>query len=646
MSWSDVFASLGDNAFFEVVRHYIGPVSTPFHKPELVKSLSRFFDKPEHIQRAESFLDEVDEQLLTLIIHHPQANESTLLALLSNHDPWLLRDKLLNLEERLLVWIPSGSERIYHPTPMALAMGRHGKLGPMTLLKTRTPVEIRPRPALIGDAFFNLLLAVLHEGLPLTLKEGGIRKKAMEHYAQRFPPLFRDEHGEQRIHMIAQALQSCRLGEERTEGFSPIEGTWKSWESAEASLRRSHFRGHLVANGNLTPNKAIIAANLLCQSLPANTEYTKDDLSTLFALAAGIHGKDEALVALDRLVLFGELAEGSNGHLARPEDLTGGSPISIAPTGDVTLGPDAPLSWCLSSTLSPINWDTVSCFSFQKESFLASLDRGLSREWFLHQLEELSGRPLPQNIQTLLEEWEHSYRSLDLKAGVLLQATGAQQQLLEATKVLAPYTLSQPHPELWILNPLQEREWRMALKEIGIERIPPLSGTWVPAPHISSSSLPEPLSSQMHPLSQGPWEETNPSHELSVIQDSLRTHAHSIGLTSEELEAFEDRLDRKIILSPQQIQSGLWRKEATVAKGLDYHGKLRLAEAALSHRGERLALTIAVGNDLQTILVVPRSIEKEEADHILVGRQIPSGEETRYRIRKIGLLKRIRASLF
>jgi hypothetical protein len=44
--WTEVFASMSDSAFFEVVRHYLGPVSTPFHKPDLISGMEEFFGNP------------------------------------------------------------------------------------------------------------------------------------------------------------------------------------------------------------------------------------------------------------------------------------------------------------------------------------------------------------------------------------------------------------------------------------------------------------------------------------------------------------------------------------------------------------------------------------------------------------------------
>ena len=66
-TWTDVFASLPDSGFFEVVRHYAGPVQTPFHKPDLISRMEAFFRRDEVIDRVFAFLDGDDVRILTIV---------------------------------------------------------------------------------------------------------------------------------------------------------------------------------------------------------------------------------------------------------------------------------------------------------------------------------------------------------------------------------------------------------------------------------------------------------------------------------------------------------------------------------------------------------------------------------------------------
>ncbi|RKX74268.1 MAG: hypothetical protein DRP49_06255, partial [Spirochaetes bacterium] len=133
---------------------------------------------------------------------------------------------------------------------------------------------------------------------------------------------------------------------------------------------------------------------------------------------------------------------------------------------------------------------------------------------------------------------------------------------------------------------------------------------------------------------------------VSELLNNLNKAAETVSLSPEEQEAFKERLDRRIIIVPEQIRKGSWRFEVMSAKGLDYRGKLRLIEAAISGRDERLAVTLAVGTSVETVLILPIKLEKDGNDHILVGLSLPEEEEIRYKIRKIGFLKRIKSSLF
>jgi hypothetical protein len=134
--------------------------------------------------------------------------------------------------------------------------------------------------------------------------------------------------------------------------------------------------------------------------------------------------------------------------------------------------------------------------------------------------------------------------------------------------------------------------------------------------------------------------------DIKPVIDELAKHAKSVNLSQQEYITFQERLDRRVILVPEQIRKGAWRYEVMSAKGLDYRGKLRLAEAAINGRDDRVEVTLAVGNDVITRLMLPDHLEKDGEDHVLVGLSLPEEEEMRIKIRKIGFMKRIKASLF
>ena len=111
--WEAALSSLPDSAFFEVMRHYLGPLSTPFHRPDLIERLSAFMERPETAERAASYLDAEDALLLSCVLIHDSPDEAELGRILPDVPGWrplALRERLFNLEERLLIRRMPGGE--------------------------------------------------------------------------------------------------------------------------------------------------------------------------------------------------------------------------------------------------------------------------------------------------------------------------------------------------------------------------------------------------------------------------------------------------------------------------------------------------------------------------------------------------------
>ena len=131
-SWKDVFVSLPDAAFFEVVRNYLGPVRTPFHKPDLVGRTAEFFSQDSVRERVLSFIDPEDSRILTIVAFHGASSEETLRDFSLHLRPSAILEKLLNLEERLLIFKKTPGKE-YALTPLGREVLHAGLIGPGTI---------------------------------------------------------------------------------------------------------------------------------------------------------------------------------------------------------------------------------------------------------------------------------------------------------------------------------------------------------------------------------------------------------------------------------------------------------------------------------------------------------------------------------
>lgn len=662
--WTEVFSSLPDSGFFEVVRHYLGPVSTPFHKPDLISRMEAFFRRDDVSERVRSFLDEDDARLLTIIGYLDGVSGGRLAGMVPDLRYVALREKLLNLEERLLVWSrPAGKVRHYTLTPLGEELKETGILGPGAITGEGTEGPKNNTGCWLDDNFLTCTLAFLSDQQLLFRKEGGWRKKSLEHLTVSFPGLFDDKNGEDRLIMAGRGLLSMGLVERRGERLIPVLDTWREMEKLEAGDRLALVRARAAVGRAVPPEYAVPALRLFTEELPEGRYFLRSSLATLFQLTTGNAplSPEGANRVISHLELMGVLVSDKNGNLGRTTGDNQGNEkadqsgplLSLTPVGDISLQPGSPLFCNLALAAGPGRLDVLAGFTLGKAGFQAGLEHGVIADLLFNEIENRSGHPVPENIRTLCREWESEHRELNLQIGVILRAEGLRKEILESTGVLEDYAIDRPAPGLWILDPADEENWRNALAEVGMERIPrlttPSGAVWDLPPGISGKDeIPKiPWIPTFHrsSIADGSW---NPHEtaEFSPVLEEMRSQATKAGLTSEELTAFSERLDRRVILVPDQIRKGAWRFEVMSAKGLDYRGKIRLVEAALAGRDERLAVTVASGMDIETVLVLPEKLEKEGDDHVLVGMTLPDEQSVRYKVRKIGFLKRIKASLF
>ncbi len=656
-SWKDVFVSLPDAAFFEVVRNYLGPVRTPFHKPDLVGRTAEFFSQDSVRERVLSFIDPEDSRILTIVAFHGASSEETLRDFSLHLRPSAILEKLLNLEERLLIFKKTPGKE-YALTPLGREVLHAGLIGPGTIAGAGAEGTVPEAKLWFNDNFLTSALAFLSERIPLFRKEGGWRKKSLETLMTRFPSLFRDDRGEDRLLLAGRGFLAAGMADRSEEILIPRLDAWREMESRSPDDRLTFLKARAACGRSIPVSAAAAGVRMVTEFLPKDRFFEPKKLANLFRLAVGSESScspQGAQKVIAHLELLGELVSDERGRLARPyvrNESTDRPKMTITPVGDLTLNPGMPLSCNLALAAEPVNSDVVATFRITKNRFLDGLDRGIDSKRLFSEIETHTGRSVPENIRTLSEEWIKEHSSTGLILAAVFRAEGIMEQIVTETGILEPYSLSIPAPGLWILDPAFEGEWRSALASVGVERIPPLktpSGSILPVrgnrEADTAAALPSSSLFSTPALAGYSWKDPK-TIDIDEILEELRLKAEKAGLSPEEKEIFEERLLRRLLLVPEQIRPEAWRYEVMSAKGLDYRGKIRLAEAAISGRNDRLEVTHAVGNSVQTDLIIPKKLEKEGDDHILSGLSVSDEQEVRFKIRKIGFLKRIKTTLF
>jgi len=130
MDKQDVFTSLllsmPDDTFFYIMRNYLGPLQTPFHKPTLIKKLISFLTRTEVLQRIAEIADTVDRKILTAVSMLEEPSIQDIFEIFKDElEFFQLHYAVLNLEERLLpVVLEARCQEVAEVGVVGLAQGR------------------------------------------------------------------------------------------------------------------------------------------------------------------------------------------------------------------------------------------------------------------------------------------------------------------------------------------------------------------------------------------------------------------------------------------------------------------------------------------------------------------------------------------
>jgi hypothetical protein len=416
-------------------------------------------------------------------------------------------------------------------------------------------------------------------------------------------------------------------------------------------------------------------------------------------LAVALDGKEEEQSSADRLVLAeSKLASSSSptepAAQVEPAEPRPQGPILVAEGSHALhLLPEASLEERLfvGGLARPTSFGEVWSFEIDRESSRLAFAAGLDSGGIIERLEDLAGRPLPQSLSFSLNAWEEEYRSLRLYRGYVLVADERRRPVIESSSVLAPYIAERLAPGVYVLAvsgaeeaaellsgagleaPPETRYGRskghaQARPEVGEDRFRALGSELAralsPFRELATRSArapaaiaavvtgeaasrrldPEPriveLKKRLESMAEG-----EPSADTVSRSASQRQGASRRGPA--DVKELSERIERRLILTPEQLVSAEARPERVEASGLDYLGKVHIVERALRTSGDRLEVLYRLpGEDPVRALLRPVRLEKTEKGLVLEAENLGTGGPARVPLGAVSSVRRMRASLF
>jgi hypothetical protein len=672
---------LADDAFFELVRNYLGRIKTPFNKHDLIDKLEKFLRRTDIQERIVDLIDDSDARILTAIWILGEPRLDDIHASFGGGSYLDLHQQLLNLEDRLIIY--RDEERIA-VNPLLTPVLEERVLRPGRLFAFR-PVKdsdtVPPEPWL-DDSVLVGAYAYIAETGEIFRADGTLRKRIRTELTTRFPMLAESVSSPDgdvpRMRILVDALFAAGACQ-HDQGIVQIDQRWHELAQTQSSRRVATLIAALACDGRSGYPVLAAAVEHLLGSLDPAIAVEADSVERLLQILAPEQPRESLRRTREALVITGFFARAADGFLipaaaaaqgaaetttsedetAEPEtDLVDGrtTPIVVQPNFEVTVPIETRFQDALAiARLARLTrHDRYSHFELTKDRFASALQGGQSLEDIVAELRAVTGDRLPSNVVTSLEGWAAEFESIQLFRGVVLRVEESRRFAVEHSQSLQSLMLRELAPGVYLFRESDVPDVQEALADAGVELVPeviePLGGS-----ELAEGSLPAPVSASRQSTFSRIFatatetigddkESLDPEAAAWLPEIYEKLDATKMG--SDQREAMRGRVESRLIVVREQVADGTMKVEKTEARGLDYVGKVRIIEQAV-RAGTALLEIIERSDDGSPIkrLVEPLELEKGGNDLILIAEQLPEREEIRVRVRKLGLVRKLRSGL-
>ncbi len=658
--WKKIVLSLPDDDFFDIMRNYLGELKTPFNKHILIEKLLSFLTRIETVERIVSLINDTDAYLLTLIHFFGEPELKILYNFVKDKKSFLeFQNIIINLEERLLIFkeLDTGRIRI---SPIFREVLEEQILDTRLIFPSEK-IEIHTAsPPWFSEALIVALLSFLKNSPDLFKLDGELKKRSKEEISSTFPFLLTDTEFGSRLEIIINALTKLEIIKNDRNKFLINYDNLLDFMNFPIEKRYTLIWTAAAFNTLEIEKIFKLSAALLSfiNSIPMDRGFNFTTLISLMKISAGTEELEhdwinkivKILITTEFLYIHNEDMYALNPFFY---DLLSSKvhdePILILQPGFiVTAKPwinlETGLPLALSSNI--IRYDLFTQYEIDKQSSIEIRNIGLTFDDLLDYFKQASLDKIPQNIITSFKHWADEYNSFCMYEGITLVVPDSRQVIIDHIEALKPYIKLNPAPGIYLFNKEEQKEWNSILLEAGFPTLPIIDTlskkskriSHFTGYHVSKNQFPE-----MHFIEQKSF----PSRKEPVLLEELKHSLKKNNFSRTEYEDMYARINKKLILFPEQFQKALKTKEKAEVGGLDYTGKVRLIQRAVESKRDILEITSAVlPGENSRMLIKPVTISHRENNLILQAKTLPEEKELEIPIRKISYVKLLRGSLY
>ncbi|MCL2480240.1 MAG: helicase-associated domain-containing protein [Spirochaetaceae bacterium] len=675
--WKKIIISLPEHIFFDLIRNYLGDVKTPFNKHDLIEKFASFLRNEKNTDKIISLIDKQDASVLTVLDILGPVEIKTLYQFFSEkktyYDFYL---HLQNLEERMLVCTDKDAgefplliispifkdvlkERIINPSLVIPAVDVSDEL--------RKGTETWYYEAIL----FSVLSYLFGRGQLLNL-DGNFKKRIKEELTEIFPDRMSTD-AELKIDIMRKVLKRLNLVRQEEDVFKPAIERWKEFMNISFSERQtlcigaffsSNYRLYFSlidkfmkivysAEKGFSKNSLLKIIDLLfIKNLLPQEEWRDDIVKILTGLK---YLKKEGDYYYPNPAYFSIVQEEAS---PAPCDDKESDHFILQPNFDIHVSKNISFhdGVLLSFTANIKKYSDIILFTLSKESFLRALKLGYTGKELIDFFDRLAGYPVSQNVKFSMESWEKEYKSLEFSKGIVLVADDKKSNIIDNSGYFDSdlYKKLSKEKGIYLIDEKNIPAFLESFSKAGVDTVSfPQSLVTDPAKTEEEKPQIQLFREDLLSMRQLDGFELDYNKKTYPIPEKIdddfsdiREKVNSSNFTNAQKEVIFDRMERKLILSPEQVRKGNARIEKIEARGLDYNGKVRIAEEIAGSSGY---LAEVVENDPEGVsvrrLIKAEKVEKEGTSFYLKGSLLLDDSEVLISISKISLIRKIRTSL-
>ena len=676
---------LPDEAFFRVIRNYLGEVKTPYNKHDLIENLRRFLKSAEVADRIRALVSDQDAAVLSAVRLLGSPTEADLERVLGTEfGP--VQERLINLQDRLLLLRDKKSGHYGLNPELAEELA-----GPSTRLELLFPSEPvvgsggdGAAASVLEDQIFFSVLSFCGLSGKVLRTDGAPTRRFLAEVEERFPLLALGPEPEARLSLIPESATRLGLGSLDAGRISLSLQSLEEFAKLDGARRRMLIAaGMLSVEDDVPVEEAFVVVRAVVEHFPSDRSYPTASAARFLSTVSGMEVDDVTVLALLRIGLFREDGEGlalsppPAGAAESPEPADEGGGHGLTPAGrekaaagaagaaaaDVLVqanyevlvsgslyGQDA---LDLALICEPLRLDVSARYEITERSVMTAAALGVGD--IPQRLERITQGRTPQNIQFSVEQWLDRRHGVCVYRGIILVIDEEYRYLVEHGDDVAELIRARPADGVYLVR--DEDALAVLLDRAGLPES--AAGILVSQRESTTGWDSEPAFRQLTGWrSRGAVRSGFASPEQPArrrvdsgqnggeLVESFRQSIDESELDAASREEALLRVEQKLILTPEQLRYSIGRSRNNEARGVDLVAKVRLFEQA-SRRGHEILEIVqrdAAGNP-QRFLFRPIAVKRDGDKILAVGSKLPTGERHIVTISKVYLVRRMVGTL-